>query len=53
MEENLKIPAHVALILDGNGNSEMERFLPYKSVGYVPGKDIEAEQLNRREGNRR
>jgi len=26
------------LILDGNGNSEMERFLPYKSVGYVPGK---------------
>ena len=41
------------LILDGNGNSEMERFLPYKSVGYVPGNDIEAEQLNRREGNRR
>lgn len=40
------------LILDGNGNSEMERFLPYKSVGYVPGNDIEAEQLNRREGNR-
>ena len=37
------------LILDGNGNSEMERFLPYKAVGYVPGNEIETEQLNRRE----
>lgn len=27
------------LILDGNGNSEMERFLPSKAVGYVPGRD--------------
>lgn len=41
------------LILDGNGNSEMERFLPYKAVGYVPGNEIETEQLNRREKNRR
>ena len=41
------------LILDGNGNSEMERFLPYQAVGYVPGNEIETEQLNRREKNRR
>ena len=37
------------LILDGNGNSELEHFLPYKAVGYVPGNEIETEQLNRRE----
>ena len=31
----------------------MERFLPYQAVGYVPGNEIETEQLNRREKNRR
>lgn len=41
------------LILDGNGNSEVKKFLPYKAVGYVPGSEIKAEQLNRREKNRR
>ena len=28
MEENLKIPAHVALILDGNGRWAKKRGLP-------------------------
>ena len=41
------------LILDGNGNSEVEKFLPYKAVGYVPGTEIETEQLSRRERNRK
>ena len=33
MEENLKIPAHVALILDGNGRWAKKRGLPRQLTG--------------------
>ena len=36
MEENLKIPAHVALILDGNGRWAKKRGLP-RQLGHKKG----------------
>ena len=36
MEENLKIPAHVALILDGNGRWAKKRGLP-RQMGHKKG----------------
>ena len=41
MEENLKIPAHVALILDGNGRWAKKRMLP-RNAGHAAGsKNVE------------
>ena len=39
MEENLKIPAHVALILDGNGRWAKKRGLP-RTVGHKAGAEV-------------